>query len=89
MYLVVKKFYSMSGVVVSPQITILKAFQYFEDAKEYIENKAASDFDRHCDREEYTNAGNIRYCLSYTPAGIKTEYEVRQMEIETGLPEEL
>lgn len=89
MYLVVKKFYEMSGVFVSPQTTILKAFQYFEDAKEYIENKATSDFDKHCDRKEYTDFGNIRYCLSYKPARTMTEYEVRQMEIETGLPEEL
>lgn len=88
MYLVVKKFYTMSGVVVSPQITILKAFQYLKDAKEYVEIMAAKDFDRHCDREE-SNAGNIRYCLSYIPAGIKTEYEVRYMEIDPGTPEEL
>lgn len=88
MYLVVKNFYAMTDAVVSTQTTILRAFKYFEDAKEYIENMAASDFERHCDREE-SNAGNIRYCLSYTPAGIKTEYEVRQMEIDPGTPEEL
>lgn len=88
MYLVVKNFCAMSDVFVSTQTTILKAFRYLKDAKEYVEIMAAKDFDRHCDREE-SNAGNIRYCLSYKPAGIKTEYEVRYMEIDPGTPEEL
>lgn len=88
MYLVVRNFYTRSGVIISPQTTILKAFRYLKDAKEYVEIMAARDFEIHCEREE-SNAGNIRYCLSYTPLEHKIEYEIRDMEIDPGTPEEL